>query len=76
MDFCVDYKIINHIHIHISNGDMSRVEGIMNTSKINGKLKFQMESWNLFQIVKRFVNLACIYDAGKCKIIKDFVKTS
>ena len=40
----------------ISKGGHSRGEGVMGTIKGNGKLKDQMKSWNMYELVTHFVN--------------------
>ena len=47
----------------ISKGGYSRGEGIMGTIKGNGKLKDQMKSWNLYQLVTHCINLKCNKDS-------------
>ena len=58
----------------ISKGGHSRGEGVMGTIKGNGKLKDQMKSWNLYQLVTHFVNLTCNKDMEKTVIIRKLVQ--
>ena len=46
----------------------------MDAIKGNGKLKDQMKSWNLYQLVTHFVNLTCNKDMEKTVIIRKLVQ--